>query len=178
MFRKYTDWKLVKQLLPASLIGALIGSIFLVGIDVAGFSYNPFIFAVLHIQKTIFDVCQQTKRRKKPTKYGASFIGLLSGALQGTGVSGCRPRNSYLYGRRATNPTYSRNNSMDWNVEFCICERGTSYPETSHLLWHGQCHDISFIVAATYLGRHYSLKFQKGHRIISCWRLCSLLWLV
>ncbi len=163
LFRKYTDWHLVKQLLPASLIGALIGSIFLVGINTLLVSVIILAFLLYFIyQKLSVMYGHKPKEEKKPTKHGATFIGLLSGTLQGTGVSGADLRNSYLYSKGLT--IQHIHGTTAWigmlNFAFASGVRVVSGDLTFAMAWPVLA-TFPFIVLATYLGRHYSLKIPK-----------------
>ncbi len=163
LFRKYTDWGLVKQLLPASLIGALIGSIFLVGINTFVISIIILMFLLYFIYKKITSMRSHThKKERKTTKHGATFIGLLSGILQGTGVSGADLRNSYLYSKGLT--VQHIHGTTAWigmlNFAFASGVRVVSGDLTFAMAWPVLA-TFPVIVLATYLGRHFSLKIPK-----------------
>lgn len=163
LFRKYTDWKLVRQLLPASLIGALIGSIFLVGINKFLVSIIILVFLLYFIYKKVRSIFGSEQKQEKPaTKHSSTFIGLLSGMLQGTGVSGADLRNSYLYSKGLT--VQHIHGTTAWigmmNFAFASGVRVVAGDLTFAMAWPILA-TFPFIVLATYLGRHFSLKIPK-----------------
>lgn len=163
LFRKYTNWHLVRQLLPASLIGALIGSIFLVGVEPVLISLIILSFLVYFIYKKVTSMySSKPKKEKKPSKYGATSIGLLSGTLQGTGVSGADLRNSYLYSKGLTIQDIHGTTAWIGLMNFALASgvRVVSGDLTFAMAWPVLA-TFPFIVLATYIGRHYSLKMPK-----------------
>lgn len=163
LFRKYTDWKLVRQLLPASLIGALIGSVFLVGIDTHVIAVIILAFLVYFIYKKLMKVLgREKKKEKKEIKHGATFVGLLTGALQGTGLSGADLRNGYLYSKGLT--IQHIHGTTAWvgmmNFAFASGVRVTSGDLTLEMAWPVLA-VFPIIVLATYAGRHLALKIPK-----------------
>lgn len=163
LFRKYTDWGLVGKLLPASLIGALLGSIFLVGISTLIISFVILGFLLFFMYKKVVAMYGHSKQKeKKTTKHGATFIGLISGALQGTGVSGADLRNSYLYSKGLT--IQHIHGTTAWvgmlNFAFASGVRVVAGDLTFAMAWPVLA-TFPVIVLATYIGRHYSLKIPK-----------------
>lgn len=163
LFRKYTDWKLVWKLLPASLIGALIGSVFLVGIDTNVIGVIILAFLVYFIYKKIMKVLgREKKKEKKETKHGATFVGLLTGALQGTGLSGADLRNGYLYSKGLT--IQHIHGTTAWigmaNFAFASGVRVTSGDLTFEMAWPVLAL-FPVMVLATFAGRHLALKMSK-----------------
>ncbi len=163
LFRKYTEWRLVKQLLPASLGGALIGSVFLVGINTHVIAIIILAFLLYFIYKklaAIFDAAPEAK--KTSTKHGATFIGLLSGALQGTGISGADLRNGYLYSKGLSVQHIHGTTAWVGMANFALASgvRVVSGDLTFAMTWPVLA-VFPVIVAATYIGRHLSLKFPK-----------------
>lgn len=163
LFRKYTDWKLVWQLLPASLIGALIGSVFLVGIDTHVIAAIILAFLTYFIYKKIMKVLGREKEKdKKEIKHGATFIGLITGALQGTGLSGADLRNGYLYSKGLT--IQHIHGTTAWigmmNFAFASGVRVVSGDLTLQMAWPVLA-VFPVIVLATYAGRHLALKIPK-----------------
>jgi uncharacterized protein len=162
-FRKYTDWKLVRHLLPASIVGALIGSIFLVGIDTFLISILLLLFLMYFIYKKLVSMYgNQPQAERKITRHGATFIGLLSGTLQGTGVSGGDLRNSYLYSKGLTAQHIHGTTAWIGMINFASASgvRVVSGDLTFAMAWPVLA-TFPFIVLATYIGRHYSLKIPK-----------------
>ncbi len=162
-FRKYTDWKLVWQLLPASLLGAVLGSAFLTGIDTHIVAVIILGFLLYFIYKKTQAMFGHTiKKSKKAYKHGASFIGLLSGALQGTGVSGADLRNGYLYSKGLTVQHIHGTTAWVGMMNFAVASgvRVASGDLTFQMAWPVLA-VFPVIVIATYLGRHVSLKLPK-----------------
>lgn len=163
LFRKYTDWKLVRQLWPASVAGALIGSIFLVGIDTRIVSFIILGFLLYFTYKKAIDVFwTHRKKERQPMRHGATFIGVLSGALQGTGLAGADLRNGYLYSRGLT--LQHIHGTTAWigmtNFAFASGVRTVSGDLTFEMAWPVLAL-FPVIVLATYIGRHISLKVPK-----------------
>lgn len=163
LFRQYTDWKLVRQLLPASLVGALVGSIFLVGINTHAVALIILVFLLYFIYKKVKAVFgREVKIQKRKTKHGATFVGLLSGALQGTGVSGADLRNGYLYSEGLT--VQHIHGTTAWigmaNFAFASGVRVVSGDLTFAMAWPVLA-IFPIIVLATYIGRHMALKVPK-----------------
>ncbi len=163
LFRKYTDWKLVKKLLPASLMGALIGSIFLVGIDTHIVAGIILLFLLYFIYKKVHSILSsEPKSKKATTKHGATFIGLLSGALQGTGVSGADLRNGYLYSKGLTVQHIHGTTAWIGMANFALASgvRVVSGDLTFSMAWPVFA-VFPIIVVATYIGRHLALKVPR-----------------
>lgn len=163
LFRKYTNWKLVRQLLPASLLGAFIGSIFLVGINTHVVALIILAFLLYFIYKKIKSIFgNDIKIQKHTTKHGATFIGLLSGALQGTGVSGADLRNGYLYSKGLT--IQHIHGTTAWigmaNFAFASGVRVVSGDLTFAMIWPILA-IFPITVVATYVGRRMALKMPK-----------------
>jgi len=165
LFRKYTDWKLVWQLLPASIIGALVGSVFLVGINTHVVAAIILCFLVYFIYKKlvkVFGHAEKKDKSKKEFKHGATFIGLLTGALQGTGLSGADLRNGYLYSKGLT--VQHIHGTTAWvgmmNFAFASGVRVVSGDLTFEMAWPVLA-VFPIIVLATYAGRHLALKMPK-----------------
>lgn len=163
LFRKYTDWKLVKQLLPASIVGAVIGSVFLAGINTHIVSVIVLSFLLYFIYKKISSILgHKSKKEKKPTKHGATFIGLLSGTLQGSGLSGADLRNGYLYSKGLT--IQHIHGTTAWvglvNFAFASFVRVGTGDLTFAMAWPVLA-SFPVIVLATYIGRHVALKVPK-----------------
>lgn len=163
LFRRYTDWRLVIKLLPASLVGALIGSIFLVGIDTHVVAGIILLFLLYFIYKKMHSILGSgSKSKKTATKHGATFIGLLSGALQGTGVSGADLRNGYLYSKGLS--VQHIHGTTAWigmaNFAFASGVRLVSGDLTLAMAWPILA-TFPIIVLATYVGRHVALKVPK-----------------
>jgi uncharacterized membrane protein YfcA len=163
LFRKYTDWNLVKRLWPASIIGALLGSIFLVGISAFLVTIILLSFLAFFIyKKAVSMFANKPKNEKQPTKQGATFIGLLSGALQGTGLSGADLRNGYLYSKGLT--IQHIHGTTAWigmtNFAFASGVRVVSGDLTLAMAWPVLAL-FPVIVLATIAGRHLALKIPK-----------------
>lgn len=162
LFRKYTDWKLVRQLLPVSLLGAFIGSVFLVGINTHIVALIILAFLLYFIYKKLKAIFGKESTQQRTTKHGATFIGLLSGALQGTGVSGADLRNGYLYSKGLT--VQHIYGTTAWigmaNFAFASVVRIVAGDLTFKMAWPVLA-IFPIIVIATYIGRHFALKFPK-----------------
>lgn len=163
LFRKYTDWSLVRQLWPASIIGALIGSVFLVGIDARIVTVIILGFLLYFTYKKAIDIFwQHRKKENKPYKRGATFIGMLSGALQGTGLAGADLRNGYLYSKGLT--LQQIHGTTAWigmaNFAFASGVRVVSGDLTFEMAWPVLAL-FPVIVIATFIGRHLTLKTPK-----------------
>ena len=163
LFRKYTDWKLVKKLWPASIIGAIIGSTLLVGIDTTIVSVIILSFLLFFIYKKVRLIRGHApKKDKKHSKHGATFIGLISGALQGTGLSGADLRNGYLYSKGLT--VQNIHGTTAWigmtNFAFASGVRVVSGDLTFQMAWPVLAL-FPLIVVATFIGRHLALKMSK-----------------
>ena len=163
-FREYTDWKLIRQLLPASLIGALIGSTVLVGV-------NPHIVAIVVLAFLLYFMAKKVhamfgantaKKPKKINKHGAIVIGTMSGALQGSGLSGADLRNGYLYSKGLS--VQQIHGTTAWigmlNFAFASIVRVVAGDLTFAMAWPILAL-FPIIVLATFLGRHLSLKVPK-----------------
>ncbi len=163
LFRQYTDWKLVRQLLPASIIGAIIGSTLLVGVDKHIASIIVLAFLLYFIYQKLRAISGGTRTQKKPiNKHGATFIGLLSRTLQGTGLSGADLRNGYLYSKGLT--VQHIHGTTAWigllNFAFASGVRVVSGDLTFAMAWPVLA-AFPVIVLATYVGRHMALKVPK-----------------
>lgn len=163
LFRAYTDWRLVRELWPASIIGALIGSIFLVGIDARIVTIIILGFLLYFTYKKAIDIWwQHRKKEKKSYKHGATFIGVLSGTLQGTGLAGADLRNGYLYSKGLTLQQIHGTTAWIGMVNFAFASgvRVVSGDLTFEMAWPVLAL-FPVIVAGTYIGRHLTLKTPK-----------------
>jgi uncharacterized membrane protein YfcA len=163
LFRKYTDWKLVKQLWPASIAGTLVGSIFLVGINTSIVSIIILLFLLYFIYKKFVMVFgHQSTEENKTYKHGASLIGLLSGVLQGAGLSGADLRNGYLYSKGLTVQHIHGTTAWLGMTSFALASgvRVVSGDLTFAMAWPVLAL-FPVIVGSTYIGRHVALKIPK-----------------
>ncbi len=106
---------------------------------------------------------KDVQKTKPSTKHGATFIGLLSGALQGTGVSGADLRNGYLYSKGLS--VKHIHGTTAWigmaNFAFASIVRIISGDLTFKMAWPILA-VFPIIVLATYVGRHVAMKVSKN----------------
>jgi len=98
-FRKYIQWKEVKSLLPFSLSFAIIGIIFSLMIPTKFLLSLILIFTIYFLYKKIKLLKNEKEEEKKENKIISTFVGSLSGFLQGAGLGGSGLRNSYLFSK-------------------------------------------------------------------------------
>lgn len=163
LFRKHIRWEIVRRLWPVSIIGALFG----------GFVFNRVsetlvalvIFAFLSYflyQKAVASFGKGQREEKKPTRHGVAFVGFVSGALQGTGLAGSDLRNGYLLSKGLTIAEIHGTTALIGGSNFLFASllrlhsgQLTVEMATPILLL------FPVIVAATYVGRHVTLKLSK-----------------
>ena len=96
LFRKSIRWDLVKQLIVVSTVSAALGAFAIVYID-------PKILLVLILVLSIRFLYERIRRKTNENKthhtgkWMGAFIGVISGFMQGAGLSGSELRNNYLY---------------------------------------------------------------------------------
>lgn len=163
LFRKYIRWEIVKTLWPISIVGAIIGSIVLIyinGILVSLVILGFLIYFLL--QKVQMSRTKKPIEPKKPTRHGVAFIGLSSGALQGSGLAGSDLRNGYLLSRGLSIPELHGTTAMIGGANFLFAS--ISRIISGQLTWHMALPILALfpvIILATYIGRHLTVKLSK-----------------
>ncbi len=163
LFRKYIRWDIVRFLWPVSVIGALIGGILFVKISEVVITVIVLCFLLWFLfQKTIASFGNTRAQGKKPTKHGIVFVGLLSGALQGTGLAGSDLRNGYLLSKGLSMANLHGTTALigGSNFLFASAVRFSS----GELTWAMIAPILALfpmIVFATYAGRHATLRLSK-----------------
>ncbi len=94
VFRKDIVWREVKNILPVTILGAFVGSIFLVNINPTILLSLMFIFSVNFIYKKIKII--DTKKIVKDSFWKEQFIGLFAGSVTGAALPGGGFLNSYF----------------------------------------------------------------------------------
>ncbi len=160
MFRKAIRWKYVKNLLPLSLIGAVIGALALVKINPLLLLAIIFIFVAYFLSKKIRSL---RKNEENPvSKLGVHSIGLLSGFLQGTGLAGSDLRNGYLYSQKLTLAEVHGTTALLGGTNFLIATivrlmtEQITLPNLIPLFYV-----FPFIVVGSYLGKKILYKMDK-----------------
>ena len=161
LFRKFIRWDIVKTLWPISIAGALIGSILFIHISelivsliILGF-LGYFLFQKI---QSLFG----KKESKKPTKHGIAFVGLFSGALQGTGLAGSDLRNGYLLSRGLSIANLHGTTAIIGGSNFLFASASRMVSgELTFQMAYPILLLFPVIVVATYIGRHLTLKLPK-----------------
>jgi uncharacterized membrane protein YfcA len=163
LFRKYIRWDIVRMLWPVSIIGALIGGIIFVGISEIVITVIIMGFLLWFLYQKLSTVMSKKKKaEKKPTKHGVAFVGLLSGALQGTGLAGSDLRNSYLLSKGLSMQALHGTTAIIGGTNFFFAS--TVRVASGELTWALALPILALfpvIVLATYIGRHVTLKMSK-----------------
>lgn len=161
LFRKFIRWDIVKTLWPISIVGALIGSILFIHISELIVSLIILGFLSYFLFQKIQSLLGK-KENKKPTRHGIAFVGLFSGALQGTGLAGSDLRNGYLLSRglsianlHGTTAIIGGSNFLFASISRIVSGELTFQMAYPILLL------FPVIVIATYIGRHLTLKLPK-----------------
>ncbi|MGB3008957.1 MAG: TSUP family transporter [Candidatus Saccharimonadales bacterium] len=167
LFREYIDWKLVKRLWPISIIGAIIGSSALVGLNEKVVLIIILGFLLWFIAQKTNDIISNSSKRS-PSKLGTVATGLMSGILQGTGLAGSDLRNGYLLSRGIDIPTLHGTTALigGANFLFATIVRLASGDATVPMLLPilGL---LPIIVFATYIGKKASLRLSKRAQAIT-----------
>jgi len=163
LFRKYIRWEVARMLWPVSIAGAIAGSLLLANINEFIVSLIVLCFLLYFLyQKIVVLARKGDQLEKKPTKHGVLFIGLLSGALQGTGLAGSDLRNGYLLSRGLSISNIHGTTALIGGANFLFA----SIPRVaSGELTLAMALPIlalfPVIFLATYIGRHLTLKMSK-----------------
>lgn len=163
LFRKYIRWDIVKTLWPISIIGAVLGSLLLINVSEIIVTLIVLGFLLYFLYQKSAAVLKKTARAEKmPTKLGVGFIGLFSGALQGTGLAGSDLRNSYLLSRGLSISHLHGTTAIigGSNFLFASISRGVTGELTLEMALPVLAL-FPIIVLATYIGRHITLKLSK-----------------
>jgi len=162
IFRREIKWKYVRSLLPLSFIGAIIGALALVKINTQILLIIILIFTAYFFYKKFQTL---RKNEEKPTnKLTIHSIGLLSGFLQGTGLTGSDLRNSYLFSERLNLPQVHGTTALIGATNFFIATimRLLTYqitiPNLIPLLYV-----FPFIIVGTWTGKKLLYKINKKY---------------
>ena len=162
LFRKYIRWDIVRILLPVSIIGAIIGGLFFVNINGTIVTVIIFCFLLWFLyQKIVSVLLTKHHKDKKPTKHGILFVGLFSGALQGTGLAGSDLRNGYLLSRGLSIPVLQGTTALVGISNFLFASAVRVY--SGELTWAVAAPVLAIfplLIIATYIGRHITLKLS------------------
>jgi uncharacterized membrane protein YfcA len=162
LFRKYIQWHLVKQLWPASIVGAVIGSVALTGIDAKIVAIIIILFLMFFLYKKLISVLKPATQNKPTSKHGVTFIGLISGALQGTGLAGSDLRNGYLYSKGLSIQKIHGTTALIGGANFLFAS--VVRVSSGDLIFSMMLPVFALfplIILATYIGRHVTLKMPK-----------------
>ena len=100
VFRKDIRKDYLWKLLPASVIGSIVGALLLIQLPNWLVTLALLILSVHFLYKTLVHLLNKNKDRvekKKAHHLVSATVGLFSGFLQGTGLSGASVRASFLY---------------------------------------------------------------------------------
>ena len=164
LFRKYVRWELVKTLWPVSIVGALIGSVVLIYIPEVIVLFIVLLFLINFTYQKFMSLRRNNQKQdKKPSKHGVVFIGLFSGALQGTGLAGSDLRNGYLLSRGLSIPQLHGTTALigGANFSFASISRVASGDLTFEMAYPVLLL-FPVIIIATFIGRHLTLKLSKS----------------
>ena len=101
VFRKDVVWSEVKRFLPLSLVGSILGALFLVNVSPPILLFLMFCFSVYFIYKKITIPETNTSPIKDPF-YKEQGISFFSGVLQGSALPGGGFRNAYFLSKGFT----------------------------------------------------------------------------
>ncbi|MEK7129279.1 MAG: sulfite exporter TauE/SafE family protein, partial [Patescibacteria group bacterium] len=119
LFRKEIQFKYVRKFLPISILGATLGSLSLIQINSRFLLFIILLFTLYFLYKTIKHYFKE--RIDKPQyRFATSVTGLLSGFLQGTGLSGSDLRNNFLYSEGLTLPQVHGTTAVVGSANFLI----------------------------------------------------------
>ena len=160
LFRKEIKWSYIKNLLPLSFIGAIIGAFALIKISPIVLLITIFIFSAYFFYKKIRTL--KVYKEKSSHKLTVHSIGLLSGFLQGTGLAGSDLRNSYLYSEKLTLPQVHGTTALIGAINFFIATvirlitNQVTIPNLIPLLYV-----FPFIVFGSWIGKKILYKINK-----------------
>lgn len=100
VFRKNIRKDYLWKLLPTSVIGSIVGALLLIQLPSWLVTLVLFLLSIHFLYKTLIHLLNKNKEKVEKDKAHhlvGSAIGLLSGFLQGTGLSGSSIRASFLY---------------------------------------------------------------------------------
>ena len=156
LFRKNIEWAEVKKLLLPSVVMALLGASALVVIPPRILLVVVFLLTVHFLIKKIWP------KEKKGSNLTSYVVGLLSGFLQGAGLSGSDLRNSYFYSKQLNIAQVHGTSSFMGTSNFFIATIARLYtgqltlPDLTLLIYL-----FPFIVIAILIGRHLLYKLPK-----------------
>ncbi|MDB5260386.1 MAG: sulfite exporter TauE/SafE family protein [Candidatus Nomurabacteria bacterium] len=87
---------IIKHLLPFSIVGAVAGGFFVAYVNTKVLAIIIVVVSLYYIFRTLVVLYKKNNEQKKTNKYGGIFIGILSGFMQGSGMSGGDIRANYL----------------------------------------------------------------------------------
>lgn len=162
LFRRYFRWDIAKRLWPTSVAGALLGSILLTGLNETVVMAVIILFLTYFIVQKLRSVMGKNKKEKKPTKLGVVIVGLVSGALQGSGLAGADLRNGYLISKGLNIKEIHGTTSVMGGTNFLFASLVRVF--NGDLTFQAALPILALfpiIVLATYIGRHIALKLNK-----------------
>ena len=163
IFRKEIQFNHVKALLPISLITAAIGALSLLPINPEILLWIIFLFTAYFLYKAIK---QHFKSEKisSVNRLTVAAVGLLSGFLQGTGLSGSDLRNNYLYSQKLSLVQVHGTTALIGAANFLtatiirLLTSQTTVADLTPLIYV-----LPFMVFATWLGRHTLYRIDRKY---------------
>lgn len=165
VFRDYLRSDLVYKLLPASIVGAILGSFLSSSLNELALTFIVFFFVLFYFHKRLRsgpskDKSHATKGKAAKGK-NTSIIGLISGFLQGGGFGGGDVRNSYLYAHNLSLQEV-RATTAAVGVGIFIVSLAVRFAQGSLIISHGWLYIflVPIAIASSYLGRHITHKLS------------------
>lgn len=164
VFRKYLRRELIILLLPASIIGALAGSIFSASLNEKLLTTVIFVFVLYFLIKKIRDFRQPTQTTNKPNqkeRHSSVFVGLVSGFFQGGGLGGGDVRNGFLFAKGLTLQEVRATTAAVGVGNFLVATivRGTTGHIVVEQVWVFLVL-IPLLIGATYIARHITTRIS------------------
>jgi uncharacterized protein len=163
LFLKFIRWDIVKTLWPVSVAGALVGGLIFAGISEVVIALIILCFLLWFLyQKASVVFSKRPVQEKQPTKHGVAFVGLLSGALQGTGLAGSDLRNGYLLSKGLSISHIHGTTALIGGSNFLFAN--IVRVQSGELTWAMVAPILALfplIIIATYAGRHVTMKLSK-----------------
>lgn len=162
VFRAHVRTDMVKRLLPASVVGAIIGSFLGGKLNELALTILVLGFVLFFFAKKLRAAAPQSKPAGKAhDNKSAWVVGAIAGFLQGGGLGGGDVRNTYLYAKELTiQEIRATTASVGASIfTFSLITRALSGAFKVGHLWLYMC-VIPIALTSAYLGLHISAKMN------------------
>jgi len=183
VFRTYLRADLLRRLLPASFLGAVLGSLLSSSLNELALTIVVLCFVLYFFQKRLrLGSTRPTHNdENRPKGRTTTVIGVISGFLQGGGFGGGDVRNNYLYAHNLSLQEV-RATTAAVGVGIFVVSLSVRAAEGNFTISHAWLYIflVPIAIASSYLGRHitHKLNAKIQHRIIIGLMATSILLLI